>query len=144
MEDNFDMEDLKKETVEQQRFIDLDKLDLANIALLMDTYATKKTCTAGFFNMALMATNSSQLKNLINQNRNLQYSIVNIGLIAAITVSLILQLIAGAVLLFLGKNRLIENTNIKRMLIRNNDLVTLVVFIIFILNIFINVFLNVT
>lgn len=138
MDPNFSEDDFKIKTqTEQQKFVDLHHIDLKEIMDLWDTYATKKTATAGFFNLALMSTNFAQLKNL--SRHKIDLSAVDIIIMVAICISLLLQVLAGVVLVFLGKNT-ISNDKFKMILLKNNDLVTIMVFAIFIINIFINVF----
>ncbi len=139
MEANFASEDLRIKKVEENNsFISLEKFDIKEIMELWDSYATKKTATAGFFNIALMSSNFVQLKN-ISKKHHSNYTLIDNLTIVAICFSLALQFMSGIVMVFLGKNS-IGNDKFKQILIKNNDLVTCMVFAIFIINIFINIF----
>jgi hypothetical protein len=139
MEANFASEDFKIKKVEENKsFVSLEKFDIKEILDLWDAYATKKTATAGFFNLALMSSNFVQLKN-ISKHPHSKYTLIDHITIVAICLSLVLQFMSGIVMVFLGRNS-IGNQKFKQILIKNNDLVTLMVFAIFILNIFINIF----
>ena len=59
--------DLKKTTTQNERFIDFSgaKMDLSALSNIFNSYATKKTFATGFFNLALVATNFAQMKQLL-------------------------------------------------------------------------------
>ena len=125
---------------EVKNFVNMEKFSINEIMDMWDMYATKKTATAGFFNIALMTSNLAQL-NMKIKVQKLEYSLMDFVVVGAVLISLLLQVLAGIVMVFLGKNKLAENEKIKRMLVKNNDMVTLMVFAIFLINIFINIFI---
>lgn len=137
--DHINEEDLTTKQAEATNFVGMEKFNIKEIMDMWDMYATKKTATAGFFNIALMTSNLAQL-NLKIKVKKLEYSLMDFVLITAVLISLFLQVLAGIVFVFLGKNT-IGNEKIKRLLVKNNDLVTLMVFAIFLINIFINIFI---
>lgn len=135
--------DLKKEEAEEVRFINMKQIDSQELMEMWDQYATKKTATSGFFNMALMANNFMTLRKTMTSSQHKHgaaYTWIDIMIIAATCFSILMQLFAGLVLIFLGRNNLAGNDRIRQALTKNNDLVTTVVFGIFIVNLAINIF----
>lgn len=140
---NTEKTDFKKEEAEEVRFINMKQIDPQELMEMWDQYATKKTATSGFFNMALMANNFMTLRKTMTSSQHMHgtdYTWIDIMIIVATCFSLLMQLFAGLVLIFLGRNNLAGNDRIRKVLTKNNDLVTSVVFGIFIINLGINVF----
>lgn len=130
--------------IEEMKFLNLNNVDLHGLSNIFDSYATKKTYAAGFFNLALIATNFTQLKHLINLNNNDLYTTLNMVILTSVCLSLLLQVVVGVVLVFLAKSgEFIEDVQ-REKLIKNNNAVTLLILTISIINVFINVFLNVS
>ncbi|XP_045201143.1 ninjurin-2-like [Mercenaria mercenaria] len=65
-----------------------------------NTYATKKTIAKGLFDFGLLMSNASQLKALLNQGPSQKFYY---AVLALISVSLLLQVIVGIMLLVLGR-----------------------------------------
>ena len=120
-----------------------DDENLHELFKIFDSYAIKKTYAAGFFNLALIATNFTQLKHLINLNNNDLYTPLNMIILTSVSLSLLLQVVAGVVLVFLAKSGEFMEDAQREKLIKNNNAVTLLILTISIINVFINVFLNV-
>jgi hypothetical protein len=136
--------DFDKEKAETQKFIDFNGLDIKGLSNIFDKYATKKTYATGAFNLALIATNFTQLKQILTASASLNtMSVTNAVVLACICVSLILQLVLIFVLVILAKHGEFYDEEKREQLIRGNNAVTLIVLTVSILNVFINVFLNV-
>lgn len=88
---NDEDDDLRKVTSEEEKFLNLHRIDLHGLAHLFDSYATKKTYAAGFFNLALIATNFTQLKQLIELSYREELGVINIILVMMVSISLLLQ-----------------------------------------------------
>ncbi len=150
---------LQSKRTEGETFLKFKNLDMDNLASIFNAFSTKKTYATGFFNLALIATNISQVKKLFmsQQDRSgfpsnialgthkISWNIIDSILIAFISVSLLLQLLVGVLLIFLARRAhhdfLSEET--REDLIKNNNSITCLVLAISIINVFINVFLNV-
>ncbi|KAL7837079.1 hypothetical protein SRHO_G00267900 [Serrasalmus rhombeus] len=68
--------------------------------LNMNTYANKKSAVESMLDVALLMANASQLKAVLEQGPSLSFYT---GLIALISISLILQVVVGILLIFLVK-----------------------------------------
>uniref|UniRef100_A0AAR2JDS8 Ninjurin 1 n=1 Tax=Pygocentrus nattereri TaxID=42514 RepID=A0AAR2JDS8_PYGNA len=66
--------------------------------LNMNTYANKKSAVESMLDVALLMANASQLKAVLEQGPSLSFYT---GLIALISISLILQVVVGILLIFL-------------------------------------------
>lgn len=126
---------------ETQNF--MENMDLHGLVHIFDSYATKKTFATSFFNLALIATNFTQLKHLISISQTGELGTLNTVILLCVIISLVLQVVVGAVLVFLAKNREFIDDEKRDQLIRSNNTVTLLIVTVSILNVFINVFLNV-
>jgi hypothetical protein len=136
--------DTNKQNAETQKFIDFNGIDIRGLSNIFDKYATKKTYATGFFNLALIATNFTQLKQILASTSTLEsISVTNAVVLASVCVSLLLQLVLIVVLVILAKHGEFYDEEKREQLIRGNNAVTLIVLTISILNVFINVFLNV-
>jgi len=101
-----------------------------------NSYATKKTLAKGLLDIGLLMANASQLKSLLSLGSAQDYFYANLVLIS---LSIILQIIVGVILLVLGS---IEGkiSDTKKTAERLNDVTVGFVFAITILNIFIAAF----
>jgi nitrogen fixation-related uncharacterized protein len=134
----------KKTHVNQQRFINLPNIQLNSLVEIFNTYATRKTFTAGSFNLALIATNFAQLKLLLVPTTGIiTWNALNIILLIFICLSLLIQFVIGAGLIFLAKSNEFLDDEKRNQLIKSNNWVTLLVMVVAIINIFINIFLTV-
>lgn len=92
-----DLDDVIKNTsdAEKQKFLNLQRTDLDGLVNMFDSYATKKTYAAGFFNLALIATNFTQLKQLIELVTvgADSLSVINIVVLMFVSMSLLLQVV---------------------------------------------------
>ena len=129
-----------KNTVQGQGFINLSGIDLKELTEKFDTFATRKTFTAGSFNLALIATKFAQLKMLVVPTPKV-WEALPIVLLVFISISLLLQFAVGFGLIFLAKQHEFIDEEKRNQLIKSNNWVTILVFIIAIVNIFINIFL---
>lgn len=138
-----DSSEFQIQKVERQRFIDFTKIDLDGLSSLFDSYATKKTYATGFFNLALIATNFTQLKQLIVLSQTSELDLQNTIVLFFICISLLFQLIVGVVLVFIArKSEFIDDVK-RAQLMKSNNALTLLIVTISVINVFINVFLNV-
>jgi hypothetical protein len=87
-----DEEEISKDkATEEQKFINLQRIDLHRLVNIFDSYATKKTYATGFFNLALIATNFTQLKQLIDLGSTEKLGVIDIVLLMFVSISLLLQ-----------------------------------------------------
>ena len=130
--------------VEETKFLNLEKIDLTNIGDLFDSYATKKTYATGFFNLALIANNFSQLVHLLSLEQPALYCILNLIIMSMVCISLVLQVVVSGVLIYLAKSGEFMEEEQRANLIRKNNLVTFLIIAISIINVMVNVFLSVS
>ena len=142
--DDESVNDFEIRKAEQTRFLHMEKIDLDTISNLFDAYATKKTYAAGFFNLALIATNFTQLKHLLTMDQTTLFCVLNISIMTFVCISLLLQIVVGIVLIYLARSGEFIEEQQRAKLIRQNNAVTFLIVAISIINVFINVFLNVT
>jgi hypothetical protein len=141
--------DFRKVNARKQSFINLEALtthiDPKALTDIFNSYATKKTLAAGFFNLALVATNFAQMKALIapSQGRTTVWNPLNIVIMTFIGLSLVLQFIVAILLVFLAKQGEFIDEEKRNQLIRSNNGTTLLVAAISVINIFINIFISI-
>lgn len=101
-----------------------------------NSYATKKTLAKGLLDIGLLMANASQLKSLLSLGPAQDYYYANLVLIS---LSIILQIVVGVVLLVLGS---IEGKTVTGKLTssRLNDVTVGFVFAITVINVFIAAF----
>merc|ERR1712156_588694 len=106
-------------------------------ALDANRYATKKTIAQGMLDVALLTANASQLKYVLQlgENKHDFYYLM----LALIILSIILQAIVGILFLVIGGLNINEEPNEKVADILN-DIITVLVFIITVINVIINGF----
>ncbi|CAF0902878.1 unnamed protein product [Brachionus calyciflorus] len=136
-----DDSDCQIRRVEEQKFIK--KMDIDTLINMFDSYATKKTYAAGFFNLALIATNFTQLKHVIDLSQSNELGLINIVFLLFIVGSLLLQLVVGVVLIYIAKTTEFMNEAKRDQLIKRNDLVTIMSITISIINVFLTIFINI-
>jgi hypothetical protein len=107
-----------------------------------NTYATRKTYATGLFDLALLAANFSQLKQLI-LSTSTTWTTFDVVLVCFITASLLLQFTIGILLVYIARqNEFIDE--IKRVvLVRLNNATTVIILAVTIINIFLSVFVTV-
>lgn len=66
----------------------------------MNTYANKKSAAESMLDVALLMANASQLKAVLDQGPSITFYT---GLINLISISLILQVLVGVLLIFIGE-----------------------------------------
>jgi len=104
--------------------------------LNVNRYATKKTIAQGMLDIALLTANASQLKYVLQAgNKHPFYTLM----LTLISISIVLQITAGVCMLVLGSLNMNKpkNQNLANIL---NNVVTIKVFIIAVLNIIISSF----
>lgn len=104
--------------------------------LNMNHYANKKSAAESMLDVALLMANASQLKAVLEQGPSSSFYTV---LIILISVSLILQILVGILLIFIVK----WNLNDEKMHYRLNileNVATALVFVIVVVNVFITAF----
>jgi hypothetical protein len=114
-------------------------IDVEKLSKAFNSYSSKKTYATGFFNLALVTTNFSQIKFLITINNWIP---LNIVLVTFVGISIVLQFSLAILLIFLVKQGEFVNDEKRDQLIRNNNWATVIVLTISIINIFINVFIS--
>ncbi|XP_028262642.1 ninjurin-1 [Parambassis ranga] len=104
--------------------------------LNMNHYANKKSAAESMLDVALLMANASQLKAVIEQGPDFTFYV---PLITLISISLILQIVVGVLLIFIVKwNLNDENMHYKLNIMEN--VATALVFIIVVVNVFITAF----
>ncbi|XP_022067316.1 ninjurin-2-like isoform X5 [Acanthochromis polyacanthus] len=137
----------KTERGEQGRDIDLTSLRSTMPAsgplqggstsnLNMNLYATKKTAAEGMLDIALFLANITHMKTVIEQGAGYRYYA---AVLTLISFSLALQIVAGILIIIIARRDLNEEANQKRLDSLNNT-TTIIIFLIFVTNIFISVF----
>ncbi|XP_068587531.1 ninjurin-2-like isoform X4 [Cebidichthys violaceus] len=137
----------KTERGEQGRDIDLTSLRSTMPAsgplqvgspsnLNMNLYATKKTAAEGMLDIALFLANITHMKTVIEQGAGYRYYA---AVLTLISFSLALQIVAGVLIIIIARQDITEEANQKRLNSLNNT-TTVIIFLIFVSNIFISVF----
>ncbi|XP_075689992.1 ninjurin-1 [Rhinoderma darwinii] len=104
--------------------------------LNINHYANKKSAAESMLDIALLMANASQLKAVIEQGPSFSFYV---PLIVLITISLILQVVVGVLLIFIVKYDL-NNPDKHAKLDNLNNAATGLVFIIVVVNVFITAF----
>ncbi|XP_026182912.1 ninjurin-2-like isoform X4 [Mastacembelus armatus] len=136
----------KTERGEQGRDIDLTSLRSTMPAsgplqggstsnLNMNLYATKKTVAEGMLDIALFLANITHMKTVIEQGAGYRYYV---AVLTLISFSLALQIVAGVLIIVIARQDINEEANQKR-LDSVNNIITIIIFLIFVTNIFISV-----
>ncbi|XP_042367524.1 ninjurin-2-like isoform X2 [Plectropomus leopardus] len=137
----------KTERGEQGRDIDLTSLRSTMPAsgplqggspsnLNMNLYATKKTAAEGMLDIALFLANITHMKTVIEQGAGYRYYA---AVLTLISFSLALQIVAGVLIIIIGRRDL-NNSALQKRLDYLNNVTTAIVFITTILNFFISTF----
>lgn len=104
--------------------------------LNMNHYANKKSAAESMLDVALLMANASQLKAVIEQGPDFTFYV---PLISLISISLILQILVGVMLIFIVKWNLNDASMHYKLNIMEN-VATAFVFIIVVVNVFITAF----
>uniref|UniRef100_A0A665WU12 Ninjurin 2 n=1 Tax=Echeneis naucrates TaxID=173247 RepID=A0A665WU12_ECHNA len=104
--------------------------------LNMNLYATKKTAAEGMLDIALFLANITHMKTVIEQGAGYRYYV---AVLTLISFSLALQIVAGVLIIIIARRDVSEVANQKRLDSMNN-IITILIFLIFVTNIFISVF----
>ncbi|XP_031143496.1 ninjurin-1 [Sander lucioperca] len=104
--------------------------------LNMNHYANKKSAAESMLDVALLMANASQMKAVLEQGPDFTFYV---PLITLISISLILQIIVGALLIFIVKWNLNDESMHYKLNIMEN-FATAFVFIIVVVNVFITAF----
>ncbi|XP_061523238.1 ninjurin-2-like isoform X3 [Phycodurus eques] len=104
--------------------------------LNMNLYATKKTAAEGMLDIALFLANITHMKTVIEQGAGYRYYA---AVLTLISFSLALQIVAGILIIIIARRDLDDEANHKRLDSLNNS-ATVVIFLVFVTNIFISVF----
>ncbi|XP_056380312.1 ninjurin-1 isoform X2 [Hyla sarda] len=102
----------------------------------MNHYANKKSAAESMLDIALLMANASQLKAVIEQGPDFSFYV---PLITMITISLVLQIVVGVLLIFIVKydlNNVAKHTKLDNL----ENAATGIVFIIVVVNVFITAF----
>jgi hypothetical protein len=139
-------EDTQKRTTHNTGFIDLsnitDFIDIKKLVKVFNAYSDNKNIANGFFNISLVASNFSQMKLILFPpgNQVQAWAPLAITSLVFVSVSLFLQFLLAFILVFLAKHGEFLDETKRNALIRNNNMATIIVFFITVLNICINVF----
>ena len=136
--------DYKKVEVESQRLTELRQAsELKSLNSTFNSFSNKKAYATGLLDLALITTNFAQLKQLIQSKKSAQWEVLDIIVIICVCFSLLLQFLCGAVLVFSAKQFEFTDENKRDASVKLNNMLTLLILVITILNIFINVFLSI-
>ncbi|XP_061570921.1 ninjurin-2-like isoform X4 [Cololabis saira] len=102
----------------------------------MNLYATKKTAAEGMLDIALFLANITHMKTVIEQGAGYRYYV---AVLTLISFSLALQIVAGVLIIIIARRDITEEANQKRLDSLNNA-TTVIIFLIFVTNLFISVF----
>ncbi|KAK2862086.1 hypothetical protein Q5P01_001619 [Channa striata] len=102
----------------------------------MNHYANKKSAAESMLDVALLMANASQLKAVMQQGPNFTFYV---PLITLISISLILQIAVGIMLIFIVKWNLNDESMHHKLNIMEN-VTTAFVFVIVVVNVFITAF----
>ncbi|XP_075886285.1 ninjurin-2-like isoform X2 [Nelusetta ayraudi] len=105
-------------------------------SLNMNLYATKKTVAEGMLDVALFLANVTHMKTVIEQGAGYRYYI---AVLTLISFSLILQIVAGVLIIIIARRDLNVASNQKRLDYLNN-LATGVIFVTTVINFFVSFF----
>ncbi|KAG7222198.1 hypothetical protein INR49_016612, partial [Caranx melampygus] len=104
--------------------------------LNMNLYATKKTAAEGMLDIALFLANITHMKTVIEQGAGYRYYV---AVLTLISFSLALQIVAGVLIIIIGRRDL-NNSALQKRLDYLNNVTTIIVFITTVLNLFISTF----
>uniref|UniRef100_UPI0037E741E4 ninjurin-2-like isoform X3 n=1 Tax=Semicossyphus pulcher TaxID=241346 RepID=UPI0037E741E4 len=104
--------------------------------LNMNLYATKKTAAEGMLDIALFLANITHMKTVIEQGAGYRYYA---AVLTLISFSLALQIVAGVLIIIIGRRDL-NNATLQKRLDYLNNVTTVIVFITTALNFFISTF----
>lgn len=117
--------------------------DFTYLNNLFTSYSTKKTFATGLLDLALIANNFSQMKQIIMAKRFSTWQVLDIVIMFSICASLILQFICGVMIIFSTKQEEFLDDSKRPNLVKKNNVLTLLIVVICFINIFVNVFLNI-
>nr|XP_057933925.1 ninjurin-2-like isoform X4 [Doryrhamphus excisus] len=104
--------------------------------LNMNLYATKKTAAEGMLDVALFLANITHMKTVIEQGAGYRYYA---AVLTLISFSLALQIVAGVLIIIIGR-RDVNNPALQKRLDYLNNITTIIVFITTAINLFISTF----
>ncbi|XP_074554385.1 ninjurin-2-like isoform X3 [Halichoeres trimaculatus] len=104
--------------------------------LNMNLYATKKTAAEGMLDIALFLANITHMKTVIEQGAGYRYYA---AVLTLISFSLVLQIVAGVLIIIIGRRDL-NNPTLRNRLDYLNNVTTAIVFVTTGLNFFISTF----
>ncbi|CAL8277037.1 unnamed protein product [Gadus morhua 'NCC'] len=102
----------------------------------MNLYATKKSAAEGMLDLALFLANITHMKTVIEQGAGFRYYI---AVLTLISFSLVLQIVAGVLIIIIARRDLNVTSNQKRLEYLNN-LATGFIFVTTVTNVFISFF----
>lgn len=140
------VEDFQKAAVNEtttQNLLTNAQNDLTNLSNMFNSYSSKKTFATGLLDLALIATNFSQMKQLIVAKRSAPWEVIEIVIMFSICTSLVLQFICGIVIIISSKQHEFLDESKRNDMVRNNNSITILVLVITVVNIFVNVFINI-
>lgn len=108
----------------------------SNMPLDMNIYATRKTVAQGMMDIALMTANASQLKYVLLNAQRHKYLEATISLI---TLSILIQVIIGIILIFLGRWNINYRGDQRKADLANN-VVVILIFLVTVVNVMVSAF----
>lgn len=137
-------ENIEKKEAEKQKMLNVSAMpDFTHINNMFNSYSTKKTFATGLLDLALIANNFSQMKQLILSKQNSPWQVLDIVIMISISASLFLQFICGIIIIFSSKHEEFTNDAKRPELVKKNNFITLLIVVICFVNIFVNVFINI-
>nr|XP_061815933.1 ninjurin-2-like isoform X3 [Nerophis lumbriciformis] len=109
---------------------------VSSSGLNMNLYATKKTAAEGMLDIALFLANITHMKTVIEQGAGYRYYA---AVLTLISFSLALQIVAGILIIIIGR-RDVNNPTLQKRMDYLNNVTTIMVFITTALNLFISTF----
>ncbi|XP_061922821.1 ninjurin-2-like isoform X3 [Entelurus aequoreus] len=109
---------------------------VSSSGLNMNLYATKKTAAEGMLDIALFLANITHMKTVIEQGAGYRYYA---AVLTLISFSLALQIVAGILIIIIGR-RDVNNPTLQKRMDYLNNITTIMVFITTALNLFISTF----
>ncbi|XP_068611519.1 ninjurin-2-like [Brachionichthys hirsutus] len=100
--------------------------------LNMNLYATKKTAAEGMLDIALFLANITHMKTVIEQGAGYRYYI---AVLTLISFSLVLQIVAGVLIIIIARVELTLLPSCQRLLNFLNNLTTAIVFLTLVVNV---------
>ncbi|CAH1784376.1 unnamed protein product [Owenia fusiformis] len=114
----------------------IDSVDGKDEGLKINQYALKKTIAEGMLDIALLMSNACQLKSLLQAGPDHEFYYFQLVMLL---MSIVLQVFTGFILLYIGKTDITEKSK-EKSLERWNNISTMMIFAVTVINVFISAF----